>query len=477
MYATKNNIGFWIKFALMIGLTIGIGLLPPFGQITPIGMKILGVFVGTLFGWMFLDFTIGSIVGMAFLGLTGYYPTVIGAFQAGISNVNVLNIMLIFGFIQLLNELNLTNVVANWMLSRKFVQGRPWLIVITLFFGAWLISALSDTFAATLVVWNVCYKVAEEVGYKPHSKDVGYLLTGVVFFAAKGGQLFPFKPIVMGFAATYLEIYKEIPHFQWYCSSIFMLVAFMTIYLLIGVIIKFDVQKLNIDLSKFADNLIWGKKEKWGLFFIAFFVVFLTLPTFIPGTQLAAFLNKAGISGAVVIALAIAYVVTIDGERILPSAAILYQKGVSWDMIFMVAATIPLGDALRSDEGGVITTLLNWLMGIIGSMHWVTFTIICVIALSLLTQVSHNLVITIVLFPVFAPICEQLGGDPLLWFIVNFYAVTCAFVTPAASAYAGLLHSNKKWMTVKTAYGFGASLLIVGWISTILFIPVFTFLW
>ena len=63
----------------------------------------------------------------------------------------------------------------------------------------------------------------------------------------------------------------------------------------------------------------------------------------------------------------------------------------------------------------------------------------------------------------------------MLWFIVNFYAISCAYVTPAASAYAGLLHANKEWMTVKTAYGFGASLLIVGWISTILFIPFFTF--
>ena len=477
MTAIKKNSIFWLKFAIMIAVTIIIGLLPPFGQITPIGMKILGVFVGTLFGWMCLDFTIASIVGMLFLGFSGYYPNAVSAFQAGIGNATVINIILTFGFIQLLNELNLTGVLANFVLSRKFSQGRPWLIVFTLFIGAWLISVLSDVVASVLVIWSVCYKIADEVGYKRHSKEMGYLLTGVVFFAAKGGQFFPFKPVVMAFASPYIQIYGEIPHLQWYCSALFMLAAFMCIYLLIGVIVRFDVQKLNVDLSKFSNNEKWNKREKWGVFFILFFAVFLTLPTFIKGTWLANILNQAGVTGAAVITLTMAYIIRVDGERLFKNAADIYKKGILWDMVFMVAATIPLGDALRSTEGGVINTLLDWLMGAIGSMHWVTFTIICVIAISLLTQISHNLVLTIVLFPVFAPICEQLGGDPLLWFIVNFYAVSCVYVTPAASAYAGLLHSNKEWMTVKTAYGFGVGLLIMGWISTIAYIPFFTLLW
>lgn len=50
-----NNIVL-IKFAIMLILTFGIGFLPPFGDVTPLGMKVLGVFVGTIFGWIFIDF-------------------------------------------------------------------------------------------------------------------------------------------------------------------------------------------------------------------------------------------------------------------------------------------------------------------------------------------------------------------------------------------------------------------------------------
>ena len=50
----KKNMILWIKVAIMLCfmlcLMFGIGYLPPFGNVTPMGMKVLGAFVGTLFG-------------------------------------------------------------------------------------------------------------------------------------------------------------------------------------------------------------------------------------------------------------------------------------------------------------------------------------------------------------------------------------------------------------------------------------------
>lgn len=43
--ATKSNVNlkYYIKLAVYLLITFGIGYLPPFGAITPFGMKILGV--------------------------------------------------------------------------------------------------------------------------------------------------------------------------------------------------------------------------------------------------------------------------------------------------------------------------------------------------------------------------------------------------------------------------------------------------
>jgi len=459
-----------IKFIIMVGLMAGIGMMEPFGQITPMGMKILGVFVGTLFGWMFLDFIISSTVGLVFLGLSGY-TTVMGAFQAGISDMVVMNMLIAFGFVALLDEVNLTGAMANWLLSLKFVKGRPWLIVAMLFFAAWVIAAFADTLAAILLFWSITYKIADDVGYERRSKEVGYLIVGIIFFAAMGAYLFPFKPGVLAFSGGYVGVMGEIPQGPWYFGFIVLNIIFFIVYLLVGMVTKFDVSKMNIDLSEFAGTATWGKKEKWGLAFMLFFVVFMALPAFLPATPFVLKWKGLGIIGATVILVAAAYLIHVDGKPLVENPAKLWTRGISWDLIFMIAATMPIGAALRSADGGIMNTLMAWLMTVIGDMNWIVFTIVCMVALGLLTQISHNLIIAAVLFPVFAPICAEMGGDPVLWFMINFFSINAAFTTPAASGWSAMMHGNKEWMSTKTAYGYGFSTLIVVWTACLVLIP------
>ena len=70
--ARNKNTAYYIHCIIFVLLTIGIGFLPPFGQITTMGMKVLGVFVGVIYGWIFIGFIWPSFFGMIVLGLTGY---------------------------------------------------------------------------------------------------------------------------------------------------------------------------------------------------------------------------------------------------------------------------------------------------------------------------------------------------------------------------------------------------------------------
>ena len=69
--AKKNTISY-IHVAIMLALMLGGGYLPPIAQITPIGMKVLGVFLGLVYGWCFIDLLWTSVLGFFALGLTGY---------------------------------------------------------------------------------------------------------------------------------------------------------------------------------------------------------------------------------------------------------------------------------------------------------------------------------------------------------------------------------------------------------------------
>ena len=58
----------------MVIITFGIGALPPFGgDITPLGMDVLGVFLGVLYGWTFLGFFWTSCFGLLALGILDNY--------------------------------------------------------------------------------------------------------------------------------------------------------------------------------------------------------------------------------------------------------------------------------------------------------------------------------------------------------------------------------------------------------------------
>lgn len=471
MSSEASNKKIWIHFTIMIVLLIGIGFLPPFGEITPMGMKILGVFIGTLYGWIFLDFTIASIIGLVFLGLSGF-TSVLGAFQSGISNMVVMNMLVAFAFAALLNELNMTGALATTLLSLKFTKGHPWLIVFMLFFTAWLVAAFADTLPGILIPWAIIYKIADQVGFKRHSKEVGYLLAGVIFFAGMGAYLFPFKPALLAFSGGYVSVLGELDQAGYYFGFIAANIVFFIAYLILGRVVRFDISKMQIDLAHYAGNSSWGKKEKWGLLFTIFFILFLALPVFLPAIPLVAIWKGFGIIGATVIIVSAAYVISVDGKPLIAQPAQLWAKGISWDLIFMIAATMPIGEALRSPEGGITTTLMNALAGAIGSMNWVAFTVVCMIVLGLLTQVSHNLIIAAVLFPIFAPVCANMGGDPMLWFMIMFMTINAAFTTPAASGWGAMLHGNSEWMSTKTSYLFGFSTLIVVWIGCALLIPI-----
>ena len=83
----KKNTVYYINSVIVICLFLFVKYLPPFGAITEMGMAVLGVFVGMLYGWLTVGFAWPSILGLVFLGLTGA-TTINAAFSSGWGNIN-----------------------------------------------------------------------------------------------------------------------------------------------------------------------------------------------------------------------------------------------------------------------------------------------------------------------------------------------------------------------------------------------------
>lgn len=117
---------YYLKVIIYLILTFGIGYLPPFGAVTPMGMKVLGVFIGTVFGWMALGFIWPSLFAMAALGIIGY-KGVNAVIMEGLGFNTLSAFILSFVLAAALAKTNAPELIANVMMKRKSFAGHPYL--------------------------------------------------------------------------------------------------------------------------------------------------------------------------------------------------------------------------------------------------------------------------------------------------------------------------------------------------------------
>ena len=70
-----KNLFYYVNTVIVFALMFGIGQIPPFAQITPLGMQILGIFVGVLYGWCTVSLIWPSLVGIIAVGMTDFATT------------------------------------------------------------------------------------------------------------------------------------------------------------------------------------------------------------------------------------------------------------------------------------------------------------------------------------------------------------------------------------------------------------------
>ena len=83
----------------IIGLVImfGFGLLPTFGPVTPYGMKMLGILIGLIYLWSFVEMGWPSVVALVAYVLTGG-TTMDNILATGFGNSNVLMVVFASAF-------------------------------------------------------------------------------------------------------------------------------------------------------------------------------------------------------------------------------------------------------------------------------------------------------------------------------------------------------------------------------------------
>lgn len=430
-------------------IMFGFGHLPVIEPITPMGMKILGVFIGCIFGWLTVDVFWPSILGLILLGFSGYM-TVPQVFSAAFGNqsTQMLLFMMILG--GLIKVSGATEVLTLKLLSMKSMQGHPWRIALVLFIASFIISVLcGGAVVAVIICWGLLYDISEQVGFKPGDKYSMLVAAGVVFIGALGNHFFPFQGSVvtsMGFTGMELHYTSQYTIF-----FLIFTVIMVAIYMLaLRFIFRPDVTPLikNFELQGVK---VFSGEQKLVLLLIAVLFMALLVPSYLaPTNPVRIFIKSFGDHILVALTLAAATFVIYHDK---PLAAIqsMMEAGCNWNVFFMVMAAFTLSGAVTSADTGVVPFINATIAPFFADKGEFFFVAISVILASILTNIINNAVVAAIVMPVCCNIAVSLGFQPEIVTILLVGACMVGIALPTGSPIGAMIFGNKEWLPGQNA--------------------------
>lgn len=471
----KKPMSYWIHALICVAFMFGFGFLPPLGgEITPLGMRVLGVFIGLFYGWIFLEFTWPSLLGLVALGITDY-STIGGAFVEGLKNDTTINILLMFIFSAYLEKTGALKWVTYWIISRKALVGRPWLFTVVFIAAIMPLAVFVNVFAGIIMMWAMFYTVCEVVGLEKKDMYVSYVIFGIANLGAFLQIAFPWQPLSLAIfkLAGPANGITEIPFGAWTLFGLGMCTIFPLMYYILGkFVLRIDVSKMAAMGDQFAEyrGIKMNSEQKFGIGLLAFFILMIVLPTYTTG-PVKAFLSNFGIQGTAILCIVIAFLYQLWNGGSFYSFGNMVRDGVNWDLLILFIVTFPISTALESGDAGVINTVINMIMPVVNSLSPLLFLMVVCVIFCMVTQVSHNLVLMIALIPSLAKIAASIGFNPFVFGLV--FALTCqiAVSTPAASAATAMVFGNTEWVEKGYAYKIGVVTLVF-WLAAALAIMI-----
>lgn len=469
----KKNTAYYINTVIVFLLMFGIGQLPPFAQITSLGMQVLGIFVGVLYGWCTVSLIWPGLVGIVAIGATEYC-TVTESFQQAFGSDIPLMIIVVYILAAFLEECGLNQYIANWFISRKIGEGRPWVFTFLIFAAAFFMSAFVSTYATIIILWMIFYKICDQIGEPQRTKYTAMVISGIVIICGLTMAIFPFKAFaVMAIGLTQQGIGQalDINFLTWTLYNTIVCIVMIALFVLAcKIVLRPDLSRVKEAGAKNAHlrGQKMNREQKIGTVVLVIFILGLALPSILPDTIPGmAVLEEMSILGVGTLCMvALTLVKKSDGTPYI-SIPHLISNGVNWELIILISSTMPLCNALEAEECGVLQSVIAWMTATFSGLNAVTFLIAIAAIFLIVTQVTHNLVLLLVFTPVLTEMGLNFDANPMVVMLVIFYTSMTAYATPAASSNAALIFGNEKWVQRKDAYLTGILILLVAFVSII----------
>lgn len=472
----KTYIHFIIGTIIMFAFRfIPEGVLP---NVTPVGLQVMGVFIGTIYLWSTIDPLTSSAYSIVMLALTDFAPAA-AVLQTCFGNPTVVQLFFLMIYMAGLTDRRLTIYIARWLMTRKMVEGRPWVFTFIMLFGSFLISAFINAFTPIMLFWPVLYGVFEEVGFKKTDKYPKLMLIGIVVAALIGFPVPPYMSNGLALLGSYRALLPNFPVLEamegvmvsnasyWIGCFTMGILLLLVVVAVMKFIFRPDVSPLkNITIEMLNRNPLppMTLAQKIYGYSLAVFIFIMLMPTLLPNLPVLSFLNKNSFAISVGIVCAMVLLRDADGSPVLRFGSTMGQH-FAWPTYFLCTAAILIGGVLTNEATG-ITAFLNTVLGpMFNGMSGLVFTFALLLIATILTNICNSLVIGMILQPVVLTFCAASGVNPApIITLLTFTVLLSAACTPAASPFAAMLFGNKEWLSNGDVYKYATTIVVAEFI-------------
>lgn len=473
----NKTMSFYIQIAAAVLVMIIVGMLPPIGQITPYGMKVLGIFLGCIIGWGFGHQIITSIFALILLSFSG--GGALGAiFSAAYGNQSLIMVVFAFIFCFGMEQTGIMQWVANFILSRKFATKGPWFVSLAFWLACALCSAvITNCLPVIILMWSMFYQVVEKVNVPRDSKWVQITMIMMCVVGYTGSVMMPYA----GWNVLCYSMAKSVvPGLQINLFAHCVLVTVCNIFImaLIFIVSKYVLGR-DVNFAVSADAIgikaeKMDKRAKWGLIYLVILALAMFLPNVmdktIPVIAVLNSLTTTGIFAAVSLLLCITYV---DGKPLMePLEAV---RNVPWQLYYLLGTALYLASLLTSQDVGISATLTIALKAMLGNLGVVGIIVMFVAFGCLVTNAVNNVVCVNIFIPIGAALLLGLGGSAVeVSILCSLLAVVLylGLMVPSGSVVGALMHGNSEWLLTKNIYLYaGIGCLLVTIVCCVIGIP------
>lgn len=446
MSKLSKNTKFYGSFLIMVVIYLVIASLPVPDPLTKKGLQNLALLVACVWGWCTLGSIIPSLIGFVAMGFISGNG-IAASFMQGFGSYIIIMLLPLLMICGIMMSTGFTKAIAMKMVNAKFANGKPWVIITLLMIVASALSLVLPGMAVVLVIWDLAYGIFESCGYEKGDKTPKVILIAICSAATVGMMsshlstgVIPAVGIITVMDPT--VVWKPLTYTG---TSLIMLAVFLIgNVLLVRFVFRPDVEKLR-NYKAPAEKVPFTIEQKISGIMLLCFVLLVFIPAFLPeGSAVRNVLEgQWGLIGFGFLTVIVALLIRKKDGSELISFQQIEQTGLSWQLIFMLAAIQVICGSMSSADYGISDWLVSLFTPLLSNVSPFVAVLLLVTLAVVITNLLDSAITSLVFCVLTMTIAGALGLNHLGLQSILLKAANYGMLLPACSPLLTLLYAKE----------------------------------